>query len=128
MRKREGKSERADQWKTRYTRGRARGVCVYSNASTQHKRSHRPGAFVISDLPRDQYDVDFTVVAQPRPTGIYPDSAGAAVAPFLYTRVRAPLVRLRTSYTRVYATKDRATRAPKTIRAVRVRVEKNGRA
>jgi len=64
----ERKSERVDQWKTRYTRT---VVCVYSNASTQHKRSHhRPGAFVISDLPRDQYDVDFTVAAQPRPTGI----------------------------------------------------------
>lgn len=44
-------------------------ACVHiaTRVYTQYKRSHRPGAFVISDLPRDQYDVDFTVAAQPRP-------------------------------------------------------------
>lgn len=44
-------------------------VCI---ATPVHNTKGRtgPGAFVISDLPRDQYDVDFTVAAQPRPTGI----------------------------------------------------------
>lgn len=66
MENEQGKIEREPINGKQGTRARV-CVCVYSNASTQHKRSHRPGAFVISDLPRDQYDVDFTVATQPRP-------------------------------------------------------------